>query len=452
MDDTSNRYQPSELRRVVRQPLTDTTTQVNNSQSKQQQGSADQQKSRKSVHQDLSRKATVNGLNSQFHQTSSPGHARLSTGLREPQQESNRNSQVSQASTNVSGKSRRKVHIGPWVLGKTLGRGASARVRKARHALTGQIAAVKIVSKVAAARAAQTTSLQGRDLVPGSEQDPNRQMPFGIEREVVILKLIEHSHIVSLYDVWENRGELYMVMEYVDGGNMLEYLTGVGLLSESEAVRYFRQMLSALGYCHAFGICHRDLKLENLLIDSSMNLKIADFGFAALQPDNVLLRTSCGSPSYAAPEIINGELYRGDTADIWSCGVILYAFLGGDLPFAADDVQEVLVLVKRGRYRMPKHLSKDAKDLIWWLLQLSPKDRIKIHQIWQHTLIRKYDIVEHDDGTLEQYAGPSQLPIITNYVRPRSVADIDREIFRNLHTLWHTEEPELLAHQLMNEE
>lgn len=200
---------PGELQQVVRQPLADTTTQVNNRQSRQEI-SAEHRSSRKSIRQELSQpKATVNELITPVHPTSSPGNPRLSAVLKESQRESNRNSQISQASTNVSGKSRRKVHIGPWVLGKTLGRGASARVRKARHAVTGQIAAVKIVSKAAAAKAeAKTASLQGRQLVPGAEQDENRQMPFGIEREVVILKLIEHPHIVSLYDVWENRGEL----------------------------------------------------------------------------------------------------------------------------------------------------------------------------------------------------------------------------------------------------
>lgn len=243
-----------------------------------------------------------------------------------------------------------------------------------------------------------------------------------------------------------------MVMEYVDGGTMLDFLSNVGPLHEAEAVRYFRQMISALGYCHAFGICHRDLKLENLLVDTSLNLKIADFGFAALQPANVLLRTSCGSPHYAAPEIIKGKQYHGDMADIWSCGVILYSFLHADLPFTAEDVEDVLAIVRKGRYRMPRNLSKEAKDLIRRMLQLDPERRISMQQIWQHPLIRKYDIVRHDDGTLEQYAGPSQLPSIKNFLRPRSKAEIDREIFRNLHTLWHGEKADDLAYKLLNDE
>lgn len=204
-----NHRRPRELRRV-RRPLIDTTQQVNITRPQQQGEGNEHHSSCRTVPQEsLQHQRTVNEPNSQVHLTSSPANARLSAVLQESQQESNRNSQISQASTNVSGKSRRKVHIGPWVLGKTLGRGASARVRKAKHALTGQIAAVKIVSKAAAARAdSDTGSLGGRRLADGAEAEENRQLPFGIEREVVIMKLIEHHHIVRLFDVWENRGEL----------------------------------------------------------------------------------------------------------------------------------------------------------------------------------------------------------------------------------------------------
>lgn len=232
---------------------------------------------------------------------------------------------------------------------------------------------------------------------------------------------------------------------------MLEFIDAVGPLDEVEAVRYFRQMISALGYCHAFGICHRDLKLENLLVDRELNLKIADFGFAALQPSNHMLQTCCGSPHYAAPEIIEGKRYHGDAADIWSCGIILFGFLNADLPFLGDEIKDVLDKVRKGRYRMPKNLSKEAKDLLRRMLQLDPGRRINMQEIWQHPLIRKYDIVRHDDGTLEQYAGPSPMPSI-RFIRPRNPTEIDREIFRNLHTLWHSEKPEVLAQRLLNDE
>lgn len=177
-----------------------------------------------------------------------------------------------------------------------------------------------------------------------------RTIPFGIEREVVIMKLIEHPNIVNLYDIWENRGELYLVLEYVQGGELFDYVSGNGALPEQEAVRLFRQIVAGLSYCHRFNICHRDLKPENLLLDSNRNIKLADFGMAALQPEGTWLNTSCGSPHYAAPEVVNGQQYRGDKADIWSTGIILFAMLNGFLPFDGGSLGKTLSLVKKGEY------------------------------------------------------------------------------------------------------
>lgn len=183
-----------------------------------------------------------------------------------------------------------------------------------------------------------------------------------VEREIAIMKLIEHPHVLHLYDVYENKKYLcveetlqilrnllircsYLILEHVSGGELFDYLVKKGRLTPKEARKFFRQIISALDFCHAHNICHRDLvrfytlfqlrttqnirlqKPENLLLDDRCNIKVADFGMASLQVEGSMLETSCGSPHYACPEVIRGEKYDGRKADVWSCGVILYALL-----------------------------------------------------------------------------------------------------------------------------
>ncbi|KIX09476.1 uncharacterized protein Z518_00556 [Rhinocladiella mackenziei CBS 650.93] len=368
---------------------------------------------------------------------------------------SQRDLPVATASTvSASGKGQRKSHVGPWQLGKTLGKGATGRVRLAKHAITGQTAAVKIVSKKSAALV-QSASMARMD-----KEDANtmiaagpRTMPFGIEREVVIMKLIEHPNIINLYDIWENRGELYLVLEYVSGGELFDYVSGNGALPEEEAVRLFRQIIAGLSYCHRFNICHRDLKPENILLDSHRNVKLADFGMAALQPDGTWLNTSCGSPHYAAPEIIQGQQYRGDKADIWSTGIILFAMLNGFLPFDGGTLPNTLRLVKKGEYYLPPSLSAEAADLIQRILQKRPENRVTMEQIWSHPLIRKYEKYHASLVSPEPVIGaapPASVEAQAKRIAARS--DIDVEILRNLSTLWHSERVEELIRRLMSEE
>jgi serine/threonine-protein kinase HSL1, negative regulator of Swe1 kinase len=280
-----------------------------------------------------------------------------------------------------------------------------------------------------------------------------RTMPFGIEREVVIMKLIEHENVINLYDIWENRGELYLVLEYVEGGELFDYVSSNGALPEEEAVRLFRQIIAGLSYCHRFNICHRDLKPENILLDTRRNIKLADFGMAALQPKDKWLNTSCGSPHYAAPEIIMGHKYRGDKADIWSVGIILFAMLNGFLPFDGGDLNTTLRLVKKGDYYLPPNLSVEASDLIQRVLQKRPEKRICMDDIWAHPLIRKYERYHASlvpPGTL---CGPP--PPITDDFHSKRItrqSEIDDEILRNLQTLWHGESREELIKRLMIEE
>ncbi|EEH16396.2 CAMK/CAMKL/GIN4 protein kinase [Paracoccidioides brasiliensis Pb03] len=369
------------------------------------------------------------------------------------QPNSNRNSAISTTST-ASGRSKRKTHIGPWQLGRTLGKGATGRVRLAKHALTGQTAAIKIVSKKSAAMA-QSQSIAAMDknielttCVPGG-----RVIPCGIEREVVIMKLIEHPNIINLYDVWENRGELYLVLEYVEGGELFDYVSERGPLPEIEAVRLFRQIIAALSYCHRFNICHRDLKPENILLDTKCNIKLADFGMAALQPAGHWLNTSCGSPHYASPEIIYGHRYLGDKADIWSCGIILFAMLTGYLPFDGGDLPNTLRLVKKGDYIFPPWLSSEAMNLIQRILQKQPGDRITINEMWSHPLLKKYERHHFSMSSEGVSLGPPP-PLSDKDCGKKIIRlqDIDMELLRSLQTLWHGSKAEELIQRLLSDE
>ncbi|PQE29682.1 hypothetical protein CJF32_00011156 [Rutstroemia sp. NJR-2017a WRK4] len=219
-------------------------------------------------------------------------------------------------------------------------------------------------------------------------------------------------------------------------------------------MKYFRQLLSAVGYCHLFNICHRDLKPENILITSSGDVKIADFGMAALhqRPDHKL-ETSCGSPHYAAPELIGGHRYRGDKVDIWSLGVILYASLCGRLPFDVEgfgndkDLNPLLHKIRKGEYEMAQEFSKEAVDLIWRILQVNPRDRIDMNHIWRHPLVRKYDYLDNLSGTQSLQALGLQdcgRPVLRR-------SDINKDLFRQLWSMWHQFSEEELIEALLSD-
>uniref|UniRef100_A0A8C1XM20 BR serine/threonine kinase 2b n=1 Tax=Cyprinus carpio TaxID=7962 RepID=A0A8C1XM20_CYPCA len=207
-----------------------------------------------------------------------------------------------------SGKGNSSQHanyVGPYRLEKTLGKGQTGLVKLGIHCVTCQKVAIKIVNR----------------------EKLSESVLMKVEREIAILKLIEHPHVLKLHDVYENKKYLYLVLEHVSGGELFDYLVKKGRLTPKEARKFFRQIISALDFCHSHSICHRDLKPENLLLDEKNNIRIADFGMASLQVGDSLLETSCGSPHYACPEVIRGEKYDGRKADVWSCGVILFALL-----------------------------------------------------------------------------------------------------------------------------
>eukprot|EP00761_Pharyngomonas_kirbyi_P000234 gb/GECH01000234.1/.p1 GENE.gb/GECH01000234.1/~~gb/GECH01000234.1/.p1 ORF type:complete len:522 (+),score=119.99 gb/GECH01000234.1/:1-1566(+) len=264
------------------------------------------------------------------------------------------------ASTTAT-KPKKQETVGPFLLGKTLGEGSMGKVKLGIHRETGQRVAIKILKKN----------------ILTAEPKLRRK----VEREIAIMRLMDHPHVLHLYDVFQTSKYLFLVMELVEGGELFQYLVKRGRLPTEEAFVIFRQILSSLEYCQQLLICHRDLKPENVLLDSESNVKLADFGMASLMQQGTLLETSCGSPHYVSPEVVKGERYDGMEADIWSLGVILYAMISGKLPFDDPDIQNVLLKVKRGRYQMPKEFSPELQDLIRKMLTVDPSSRIRLSDI-----------------------------------------------------------------------
>ncbi len=233
-----------------------------------------------------------------------------------------------------------------------------------------------------------------------------QQLEEKVKREIKILKMCMHPHIIRLYEVIETPQDIYVFIEYSSGGELFDYIVERGRLAENEARRFFQQIVSGVEYCHRNMIAHRDLKPENLLLDENSNVKIADFGLSNCMRDGWFLKTSCGSPNYAAPEVISGRLYAGPEVDIWSCGVILYALLCGTLPFDDESIPYLFKKIKGGIYTLHSYLSDQSKDLISKMLITDPLNRISIDNIRRHPwfmrdLPRYLDVVPRVGTQLE---------------------------------------------------
>ncbi|XP_018493121.1 SNF1-related protein kinase catalytic subunit alpha KIN10 [Raphanus sativus] len=250
-----------------------------------------------------------------------------------------------------------------YKLGKVLGIGSFGKVKIAEHTLTGHNVAIKIISR---------------------RKINNLKMEEKVRREIKIMRLFMHPHIIRLYEVIETPTDIYLVMEYVNSGELFDYIVEKGRLQEDEARKFFQQIISGVEYCHRNMVVHRDLKPENLLLESKCNVKIADFGLSNIMRDGHFFKTSCGSPNYAAPEVLSSQLYAGPEVDVWSCGVILYALLCGTLPFDDENLPNLFKKIKGGIYTLPSHLSAGARDLIPKMLVVDPMKRVTIPEIRQH--------------------------------------------------------------------
>ncbi|XP_028251121.1 MAP/microtubule affinity-regulating kinase 3a isoform X11 [Parambassis ranga] len=313
---------------------------------------------------------TVNEKTTESHTSHSNGRSEISSrSERRPAGVRSRSSEDQQ-----------QPHVGNYRLLKTIGKGNFAKVKLARHILTGREVAIKIIDKT--------------QLNPNSLQK--------LFREVRIMKILNHPNIVKLFEVIETERTLYLVMEYASGGEVFDYLVAHGRMKEKEARAKFRQIVSAVQYCHQKHIVHRDLKAENLLLDADMNIKIADFGFSNEFTLGNKLDTFCGSPPYAAPELFQGKKYDGPEVDVWSLGVILYTLVSGSLPFDGQNLKELRERVLRGKYRIPFYMSTDCENLLKRFLVLNPAKRGTLEQIMKDRWIN----TGFEEDELKPYTEP----------------------------------------------
>lgn len=312
--------------------------------------------------------------------------------------------------------------VGPYVLEGTLGRGQTGLVKLGINCVTKKKVAVKIIDR---------TKL-------------SEQVLSKVEREIAIMKLIEHPHVLGLYDVYESKKHLFLVLEHVSGGELFDYLVKRGRLPLGEARRFFAQMISAVDFCHKHCICHRDLKPENLLLDKKMNIKVADFGMASLQVgDNAMLETSCGSPHYACPEVIRGEKYDGRKADVWSCGVILYALLVGALPFDDENLRNLLEKVKRGHFSIPVFIPTDVQEMIKGMITVDPEKRITMEAVKKHPFLTSFKD--------ELAPVPHVADVVKTEVIP-SKDEVDPDVLKSMSSLGCFKNREKLLRNLLKQE
>ncbi|XP_074586765.1 CBL-interacting protein kinase 1-like [Curcuma longa] len=256
--------------------------------------------------------------------------------------------------------------LGKYELGKTLGEGSFGKVRYALHVDSGRPYAIKILDR------SRIQSLK---------------ITHQIKREIATLKLLKHPRVVRLYEVSASKTKIYMVLEYVNGGELFDRIALKGRLSEREGRKVFQQLIDAVSYCHDKGVYHRDLKPENVLVDAKGNIKVSDFGLSALPQhlgNDGLLHTTCGSPNYIAPEVLANRGYDGARSDIWSCGVILYVILTGSLPFDDRNLAMLYQKIVRGDTKFPKWLSPGAQDILKRILDPNPITRINVTGIKAH--------------------------------------------------------------------
>ena len=288
--------------------------------------------------------------------------------------------------------STQKKMIEDYIIKETIGKGTFSVVKLGENINTKQKVAIKILDKEKIK----------------TKEDLNR-----IQREIKILSILDHPYIIKTYKISETPKKYYIIMEYCEGGELFDYIVEKERLDESEASIFFYQLINALEYIHSKGVAHRDLKPENLLLTTKKSIKIIDFGLSNFFEGNIAsLETPCGSPSYASPEIIKGEIYNGFKIDVWASGIILFAMLCGYLPFDDDEEEEkeddsknkkyfsqsntnskeeksedneiLFQKILEGKIEFPEYLSENAVDLIKKMLVVDPEDRIEIKDIIKH--------------------------------------------------------------------
>lgn len=260
-----------------------------------------------------------------------------------------------------------------YELGRLLGKGTFANVYYGRCVRTGQCVAIKVIDKKKVKKAGIMDQ---------------------IEREISVMRLVKHPNVVHLYEVMATKTKIYFVMEYAKGGELFNKIAAKGKLQEDLARKYFEQLIDAVEFCHSRGVYHRDLKPENILLDEDENLKVSDFGLSAFvdcRHSDGLLHTTCGTPAYVAPEIIERKGYDGVGVDIWSCGVVLFVLLAGYLPFHDSNLMEMYRKIERGEYKFPSWFSPKLRRLLSRMLDPNPSSRISIAKIRSSSWFKNAD-------------------------------------------------------------
>lgn len=294
----------------------------------------------------------------------------LRTGETSSSRRSSRDTSRSSSSSSRSlQKNRSYLHltkrVGKYLVGRTIGEGTYAKVKYAQHSETGKAYALKVLSK---------------------EFLIQRGMVDQVKKEISILKKVKHPYIVNLHEIMSSKDKIFLVMELVTGGDLFDTIAIQGPFKEEDGKVMFSQIVAAVAYCHKNGVCHRDLKPENVLLTSEGQAKLSDFGLGAIRDDEAsydLMNTVCGTPNYAAPEVISKKPYSGYAADVWSLGVVLYVILAGCLPFDEDNMVHLFEKVAHGEYTMPAWISDEAKELLQSMLQVDASRRPTAEQLLQ---------------------------------------------------------------------
>ncbi|KQK14076.1 hypothetical protein BRADI_1g14200v3 [Brachypodium distachyon] len=275
--------------------------------------------------------------------------------------------------------------LGKYELGRLLGRGTFAKVYHARCLAGGDSVAVKVLDKPGLA---------------ATGMDEARVLG-----EVAAMRRLRHPNVLRLHEVLATRSKVYLVMELATGGDLLSRLASLPSrrLPEHAARRVFLQLASALIYCHARGVSHRDVKPQNVLLDAEGNLKVCDFGLAAVpesRRDDGRLHTACGTPAFAAPEVLRRKAYDGVKADAWSCGVILFVLLAGHLPFDDSNIVDMCRKAHRRDYVVPGWVSQPARRLVGRLLDPNPATRLTVAELSSHPWFKRSLSLDSQLGSL----------------------------------------------------
>ena len=261
--------------------------------------------------------------------------------------------------------------IGNYTIGAEVGSGAFGKVVLGKHILTNETVAIKILDKMILSQTPEDYEL--------------------VRQEISILKIVKHKYIVQLYEILQTVQHIFIVMEYCEGKDLMDYILSKNHLTEYESLKYFQQLINALFYLHSQNISHRDVKIDNMLLDKNKNLKLVDFGLSTKYSDDNLLDQPCGTVVYAAPEVLDGNEYHGMLADVWSSGIVLFGMTSGYLPFCDQDDEVNKKHVLEGKIEIPEFFSPMLKDLLMHMLDINPLNRYTLQDIREHPWFNMID-------------------------------------------------------------